>query len=915
MTMRNLLLGAAVLMLSACTTGLAPTPDELLNTPTAIVAPVLDEEVGKLALIQDGRWAFLADDDAPMPEWERGQLVGFGGVDERRRHVFVVLETQRWGAYLQRLDFGPIATERAGSLIPIGHTSPQVLRRWEICVGSGDPSRHACLTEAASGTRWDIYRFDGMRVALPEDSPAATMPAVRAAQLHLGAFSNDLLGQAPEQWVAVPRGRADRPPRSVVQTSPSCKGKSADSTSLTSTRVGDTPDSGSLFENELAAWHAGADAFVDCRGGKLHLAVPGLARDGWVRRDGKYTGPYLPAFTTVELPEATFDDAVAWAGMLGAGDLAAADFFVERIVARSDDSTAFGRDTMQIAVSAGRLEGALRQGRASTSGNWNRETDPRWSLGMLAVDDALGKTREFVKRRSKLEESARRSDDDAVLTAIYWYRSLETLGGTGGLPALENLTDGIPKDRLATLRAAIVWEATRLGTLELAEARDAVALDERGDQFLVAASGSIEPLPCADDCVYDIYGRRFLSEELGKELVDDLTRVGSARWQPGYTARIREPKSAELLVAMLPHANDRGAVEQRLVDFAVDCETDVDQALKLAREVPSAESAAWFLGNGRTAYCDSLSAFVAASKTWLDQERDEALRRKPLVSEMVDRRLRNMTDGVKMAAGAAYLAELGATDEACETWNVALGVAHLRADRSQEANRFTETALSCTTITGASTRLAAFINFDRTRTISNDFEPDVRQAVSIASRSIVPGETCIGTLADTWYWAPIVTPAMEKVVLAIEVEPLPNDDFQLATASRTLRQATATRAEIAEAMKRGDAAAVHEALNAMERDYAAIGFVPGMKRAAFVRSHLVGPAPAEGDQPQPPGRRDPRAAAWADLSAYIAGDNADPTLSTAASFLVEPADAWSKRVDALPSDARVQVCGELAPEP
>ncbi len=909
-------------VLTACAHSLAPTEDELLTKPVEIVAPVLDEELGALSLMDDGRWAYKIGKDAVEPEWDVGQVVGFGGVDEQRRHLFVILSKHPWGAFLQRLDAAPIATDRKGSLIPVTQFHRQVLRRWQFCAGKGDPTQHPCITESQAG-RYDIYPTNGERVRLQnDDGDQILLPAHRIAQVHWSSLGPDLLGEVEGAWIAVPRASVGRPTHSIVVADPSCRGLRTESTQHTKVIVGEAPAKGGLYAAEAAAWSAGVDAFARCDGDVVEWIVPGLARRGWSRLDGNYVGPFLTAFSTTKLPKSTWSDALAWAGFLATGDLAAADFYAERVLRREGQSIAnFGRDTMQASVESGRVESAVRQGSQGTSAAWNRENDPRWGLGMAAVEDALGLSREFAERQSTLQERAKRTSDDAVLAAIAWYKAIEDLNGPAGYSALESLNKALGDEQLKTLRPAMVWEAARLGHLNLNRAVDATSLDGDESAFLRAVFKTDAPLPCdessggspSDECVLDVYGRRFLTAKLDDDLVPRLTRVGTARWAPGYSLRLPEVNSPALLVAMLSYAEDRQQVERGLVRFAVDCENSPGEALSLARERPGAAGAAWFLGPGHLAYCRGLSDLIEASREWISASREESVSRRAVSSRMVVAKMRTMNDGREMTPGAAFLAELAAPTASCERWNVALGVAHLRAGRADEANSFTETALACPTMNGSATRLAAFINFDRTRSVSASFEPEVRKAVELASRQIVPGDACIGSLPPTWVWAPIVSEEMEKFVESIQVEPVKEDAVMLATATRTLEGTATLRADLVKALAAGDAVEAQKLMTALESDFAAIGFTPGMKRAAFIREHLVGPTPAEGQSAKAPTKRDPRFAAWTDPIEYVKSDKADPKIALAAAFLAGEPASWSNLIEAIPEPDRGPICG--LPEP
>lgn len=913
--LRRFFLLFAVVTSTACAHNLAPTEDALLTNPVSIVAPVLEEDLGALALIEDGRWAFQTGDDATSPEWERGQIVAFGDLDEQRRHLFVVISTHSWGGFLQRIDNDPVDVRRSGSLVPLARLDRQVAKRWGVCAGTGDPTVHPCIEDAPIGTRWDIYPADGPRLTLVEDSgDALVLPARRGAQLHTSSTGATLLGEVPPGWIAVPRVESRPPARSLVLAHPNCRGKIDDDTPMVDIEVRDFAPPETFFETEAVAYETGSDGFVHCDDDDIVLHVPGLTRRGWTRAGGKAVGPFLSAFAPHKLAAtpATVPLALQFIGSLGAGDIAAADFWLERLLLVTDDDSMarLGRDAMQVTVEAGRVEGAVRQGSQSTSAQWNRENDPRWGLGFAAVEDALGRTREFVERRSELEKRASRAKDDEVLAAIYWYQAVETLGATGGMPAVEKLTAALTKRELGELKPAVVWRATERGWLTPEKAIEAVTLDERGRLFIAAAAGDVTPLECTEgDCHYDVYGRRFLGKKELSGLSDKLLHVGTSDFAPGYAARLADVEDPEILVALLPLVDDRRGVRDTLVEFAVNCDADADGALALARELPDDASASWFLGAGRRAFCKDLSSLIAVSKEWIGDRREVREDRRRVVSAMIDRRLFRMKDGLEMAKGASFLAELGGQTGACERWNVALAVAHLRAGRTESANDFTETALSCERVGEISTRMAAFVNFDRTRSVSSSFEPPVRRAVEVAARRIVPGDACVATEPEEWDWGQIVTERMESVVRAIEVPPAEEDAVMLATATRTLESAERTRAELLEAMKALDAPAVHEAMSALETDYAAIDYKPGIRRAEFMRRHLVGEDPAEGEEATPPKKRTERFKAWSAPTDYIVSDEGMDEIVVALSFMIEPRQEWPARVEALEEDARQALCG------
>ncbi|MBA2662619.1 MAG: hypothetical protein H0U74_10020, partial [Bradymonadaceae bacterium] len=440
----------------ACSWTQPPREKDALAPILSVQDPLFARSTGKVFLLPEGLWAYLPDEqthalDSALP----GAIVAFDPVaKEAAGHIFTVVMTRSWGLLLQRLDAQPINRDFRGALVPVKLSAVGALPAG-LCTGTQDEFDDGCFARHAS-TRFNVYALTGdgsgrLLLTNDADSESLTMPAVRAAHVHIGSdgarsvFSSPRSSGLPARWIAISTPRASVPTSPVaIASSPECERASG----LTGLRtehviVANSAPTSHPLEVESAAFNQGVDALVYCTSAGATIVTPAIHRPMLVAGGQFVLGSSILGLRPVRLPaiSALERSLLAQAAASSArGDFALADFALE-IVLQGQPEQRWAHDlavqAMQLTATAGRPEAALRQGFKGTRNAWNRENDTLYNVGMAAALAALGLQGEYMALASRLPEIASNAHDNELVAWLMWDHFRKRIAAGREIPLLE----------------------------------------------------------------------------------------------------------------------------------------------------------------------------------------------------------------------------------------------------------------------------------------------------------------------------------------------------------------------------------------------------------------------------------------------------------------------------------------------
>ena len=866
------LLLALVASLSACRIDVAPDPSAGLGPTARVLAPVLNEEIGALHLAADGLWAFRPKEKSRLATYEVGQVVAYGDVEEQSRHLFAVTEKHSWGLSLQRLDVDPVEQKGEGAFVPLSTPDANSGDRWGYCVGSGDPATSDCLEKARPGTRWYIYPLnEADRVVVTRErrpnatAPPRHLPVPLVGIVAVGALGTDAhLGEVPARWLAVPGPVLPRPTVPRIAVHSSCRDTVADPRALDAAWLFvDTKPADHPVQVSAAAFEHGTDAFVACESGRARLWIPGLYRRRVDVPGRGFSAPPFLAAGPQDLGTARAE-IVRLAARLGSaistGDFATADYYAERLSrtsnAREVDELLLR--SMPAVADGGRPEAAVALGLHATRQEWNAENSAPWVWGMSIAEDTLGAANRAIVRTQTLSEVLDRSGDDLMRGWFVYFWAVEELKKRESAGEVLNTLEAHPLYLLA-VRA----DAARRGGAEGFASLEP-EFDRHGARPLLRAlAGEDVALPCEGAlCVPDVYGRIWAA---GHADPLALSRVGKIDLRPGYRVpeQIDDPMAAlRTVLAAYPlfQDDDRNAAvdeatqaatqwvgtrclsgEDATAEISALVRLGIDAALRMEdwQTHPFDATMAWLAIRGIPAACespDSLSERAAelaenvGSATvpaellslWVEHSSGDALRR-------------------VLDLGAKYAAKYE-RGQRCMDWNLALAVANVRASRFDDAAERVDATAACR----ASDRfevdlVSAYLNFQRTSTISPDFERRVRERLALVVHEKPDATPCFGAGQLDYHLLPSMSETVAELVRRLPPTPTPPDDeLRVVTASDRLSNARESLVEVAQHLDAGRAVDAAKALGHAAESFDALGHAVGRSRVRWVDQTLFG---------------------------------------------------------------------------
>lgn len=864
---RKLLLFALIGLLSSCQWAIPPDPAEGMSKPIQIVAPVLNENLGALFLTDEGLWAWRPESKKKdRVGLETGQVVVFGDLEETRRHVFAVVDTFDWGAILQRLDSTPIAARTSGSLVPLSGLGFQTAKRWNFCTGFGEKvDENGCIQDGSAGMLWDVYPLKSSERLLTREADAPSMPIPRAQLVWSGA-TQIIHGSLPDEaagWLAVPASISPRPPLPSVLVSPECpKYEFAD------IRVVRAVNSGrDILSSTSTAYQHGVDAIFHCNADEITAVLPVLFRRTLPATERRLAIPSMLSIEPLEIevkPSKASDVIRAYA-YLGAGDAASADYYLERAIDRMDDSEEFGVRSMDVAASVGRPEVAVRRGRQATDSSWNREANPFWQLGLAHVLRALRMTGEFNEKITQIPSAASSAGEANFSGWLAWIELRRKLDA-GAPPrnvGLDELLDRTSSPDFGVWRTAFKFEVLRRR-----EIADIETLKEELDEAKASALYNAfveptEPRRCDEDCRLDAYGRTWprLATLDPAARLEVAERAPWASFTPGYDLKVDlesmesgfdAGQKTRFWAATLGFLTEENAdiARQKMIDAVValasNCDpTSLDEVALAARAIEASitgdddESTRWLGTTGLVTACRGLEALGEAAATYprsMGPDAPSALYA-ALLARAADAELYRRT----LLAAARYGSE-HERGPRCEHWNLSLAAAAAQAGRLEAAGTFASAAAECRTSEFATTEsvILAFLNFERTRSISRDFSKEVIEEVEELVHQRLPEGACAGLLPLRYDILSRLSPEVRETANRLQLVRKPIEDLDLVKASDSVTEARKALTSAQKALSERRPGDAWNALRTAREGFGKVRHLPGLALTDFLIESAFG---------------------------------------------------------------------------
>lgn len=861
---------ATLLLAASCRLATPPDPSAGLGPHVQVFSPVISEQIGELFVQSDGLWAFRTPDEARAKSYKPGSLVAFGDLDERQRHLFVVVETAAWGVRFQRLDIDPVQSKTSGALIPLAALDLQTGARWGFCAGDGELRTAECLSQAAPGTRWWIYAVDpeGRVVVGDVRDKSATLPVELYGQITVGPLGRDLIARrAPKKWLAVPSAPGPRPTRPRIVVDPGCTNvgsphRDALDAQWISAKVNGPKDP---LQVTSEAVRLGADALVWCDGAQPRVAVPTLYRPRMDVVGRGFSLPPMLGSNVIDVPaasSATADIIARLGAALATGDFATADYLAEAAAREFGAQRPMDRvlvDSMAAIAHGGRPEAAARMGGWATRLQWNSENSAAWQIGMTSVESALGNRKGAIARTAGLTDVLDRVGDESRRGWVAYFWAIEEISVRGA--AQEYLKPLEPHRGLSLAGRAAVARASGKSLDGLrAEFEQAGGLDAWS-----ALADDLAPLKCeADVCASDVYGRLWMGGAVDAE---SLSRAGRSELRAGFAPRpldkdpiasvtnavavfpiVDESRSAALLesatAATIQWARGAcgpkpGADLERKARLARLRAVGEDARLRTDEPGPADLTIAWLAAGGVEAACAKTSELARLATELAEDVGVSTVPTQLLALQVEQAAPDTMLTTLRAAARFAATYERG---DRCAVWTVALAGAYADANDFDNAQEWIGQATRCDVSQRQSVDLvSAYLNFQRTSTASADFDDATRAKLRHVTHLDVPKNACVGTLSLDYTILPALPADVQTLAARLRIPSVESgDDLSLVTANDRLTSARDHLKDVATGI---DARSFKEAATSLRhaaQAFETVGHEVGIARVRWLDRLLFG---------------------------------------------------------------------------
>ncbi len=851
----------AVLVLAGCQHALPPKPEDALFQPMEVEAVVLEETIGDLFIEADGLWSFVHENAKRAPTLVEGQVVGFGknDEDENFRHIFVVVLIRDWGARLQRLDVDPIDATNKGPLVPLNTLDPNTATRWRFCVGINAKVDSAeCIRKSAPGTIFHVFNLKTKNRFSVTESDA--LPVSRSAVLWVGReviSEGDITGS---NWIAIPGKPAPRPAIPRVGIDSTCSFTVPNSTKVEMTAVEH------MLSVESEAYRLMVDGLVWCDDDTAQVAVPALHRQFLPSSEPRLQTPAVLSIRPFQLEAAKAQLWVRAAGYMATGDFTFADFLVEKALIE-EPSGELSLLSMDLATSASRPESAIRRGFKGTSKSWNRDADPYWNMGMARVDFLMGDKGSYTERMKTVPELALNTNDTELTGFLILSELRQKL--KDDVPAqsialdelLERTSDPVFTKWQLLYRSETIRHAKELEKL------DALRVDfqdAEAEAILDGYMGKGVDQPCPEACHVDAYGRRFIAWWEKGPNTADAERTPRARFGPGFrppsndalikglktvqgVERLRLATAFARLSPTTKHETVYDVMTQSAVSIADDYQAkrisgpEVMGGLRasLASMVdvsgPLADAEKWLVERGVRALCKSDEDFAQAAA--LLKKNPGFLH--PAV-KVYHARIESAQDPktrlVAMQLGAV-IAEKFEGESHCRNWNLSLAIIAAQSGRREYALTHANKAAACAFAKTRETEalIQAYLNYERTLSVSKDYDRVVRQKLLGAVRQEVPKDACAGLVPMNFDVLGVADDEIRKLIKGIELERKKPQELEVVNASDFLYDAQIELESARTAITEGRTDDAVKHFESAASLYSKLGHIPGMKRVAFLQ--------------------------------------------------------------------------------
>ncbi len=497
-----------------CSWTQSPSKSKNFAVSWQIQEPTRTSASAELFLTDTGYWAYKAEDRGGFePEFAPGQLVLMEA--EASDHFFVVVEAERWGYRLQRLDDRPLHATLSGQLLPV--TKEVVGERHDLCAVSDLDNIDGECGLSYRHRRWHLFASvsgdEDAESPLSIEGDFDDVATDRRFPVNRRALAGgDVLGSWVEtagnfeddtSFIAIgAHERSGSTLRATVTADEACSLSLSDSDLVRTDTVAFEKMEISLGNNphpvavEGAALRLGSDALLTCDEDISGLMVPMISRPLLADDSDRFFAPPSIGLHRRDLSEMSADARQAWTragALIAVGDPAAASYWLEEALA-AEDIPEFSLTAMPVLAGAGQPERSMQLGTRATRRAWNPENIPDYLDGLIvllgqygehdALQDRLERRQSLASRRLdghrvgfyrwadlRLEVSERKSSYGPAYEQ--WIADLQSRGldgwavamwatlAMGGmeLPIVDDPDDLIP--RFAEFDAANLWSAIR----------------------------------------------------------------------------------------------------------------------------------------------------------------------------------------------------------------------------------------------------------------------------------------------------------------------------------------------------------------------------------------------------------------------------------------------------------------------